>query len=56
MDDYNPEKLIVALRPADEDMTMMELDDEDPIIVTMIGKKGYLLSLVTALASVIEED
>ena len=53
--DFDPERLIIAMRPVD-DVEMMEVGDDDPIIVTLIGKKSYLLTLVSTLASAVDED
>ena len=52
MEDFNPERLIIAMAPAEEDLEMSEVPDDGPIIVTLIGKKSYLLTLVTTLATV----
>lgn len=49
---FDPERLIIVMSPAEEGLSMADVADDGPIIVTLIGKKSYLLTLVTTLASI----
>lgn len=51
MEPLPPDTLRVLILPLDQTRTLAETGDDENIVVTMIGEKSFLLSLVAAIAT-----
>lgn len=48
--------LLYVARPLDEEKTMAEVEDEEDIIVALVGPKNYLLTVISTLASMNDDE